>query len=69
MISDRHFQTSVFSDRSDHCMTSSDTLFEYEVPSPFVDPSDPPPDSDEPAFMDLFTESKSFKDTEDVVCD
>lgn len=50
-------------------MTSSDTLLEYEAPAPSVGPSDPPPDPDESAFMDLFTKSGSFKDTEDVVCD
>jgi hypothetical protein len=69
MTSDRNLQASVFSEKSDHCMTSSDALLEYEDPPLFVDPSDPPPDSDEPAFMDLFTESESSKGSENSVRD
>lgn len=59
----------MFSDKSEDYVTPSGALLEYEDPSPFVDPSDPPLDLDEPAFMDLFTETESFRDTENMVCD
>lgn len=76
MTSYGHFQDSTFGTKSDnslcssdHCTPQSDTLLEYDGSVPFEGPDDPPPDSDEPPFMDLFTESESSKDTENTVCD
>ncbi|KAF9651367.1 hypothetical protein BDM02DRAFT_3184620 [Thelephora ganbajun] len=48
---------------SDHYEPSSDVLLEYDGSEPFEDLGDPPLDSDENAFMDLFTESESPQDT------
>lgn len=75
-MSDRDFQPSAFSTKSedplcnsDHYTPSSDTLLKYEDLAPLADLNDPPLDLGEPAFMDLFTESEPSQERENVVCD
>lgn len=71
------YQTSAFITRSDadvslhnsdHFAPSSDMVLEHGDSEPFEGPDDPPLDSDESTFMDLFTESESSLDTANTVC-
>ena len=54
---------------SDHCIPSSDTLFEYASSTPFENLEDPRLDSDETMFTDLFTGSEPSQDIGNMVCD
>ena len=50
-------------------MLSPDTLLDYEDSAPFEDPNGQHLASGETAFTDLLTESESFHDTGNMVCD
>lgn len=52
---------------SDHSALSSDMLLECGAPETLEGLEDSLLDSDETAFMDLFTESESSQDTENAV--
>lgn len=76
MTPNGHCQASTFITKSDNPLyssdgytLSSDTLLEYGDATPLGGSDDPPMDSDETSFTDLFTEPESSQDTGSMVCD